>query len=105
MVEKTNNPFEALYDENKTANAGKAQAIQNEAKETKVVKKEEPKERDTSVLYRLNKKFYKEIQMFAKIKGESVNTILELAVISYLNKKENVDDYNLAKSLAEKIKK
>ena len=70
-------------------------------------KKEDPKksfvEKDAKFLFRLNGNFYKEVQMFAKIKGESVNTIIEMALMEYLNNKDNFQDYKKAKSIAEQF--
>lgn len=98
MRPENDNPFAEMIDE--TGNKG------NDRPSYEKSKKPEQKgyvDKDAKFLFRLNGNFYKEVQMFAKIKGESVNTILEMALLEYLNNKDNFEDYKKAKSIAEQF--
>ena len=104
---ESKNPFAALCEEN---NVVEPTPVKKETKEEVKVKKTEKGrpstgvEKDASVLYRVNKGLYREIQMFAKIKGTSVNGLIELALLQYMSSQENIGDFNLAKQMAAKLK-
>ena len=98
MPNEKDNPFASMIDETGIKNTDYADApIAPKTKEKDYVDK------DAKFLFRLNSNFYKEVQMFAKIRGESVNTLIEVALNQYLNNKDNLDDYKKAKSIAEQF--
>lgn len=108
------NPFMQYYDK---SNSTQEAVAKPEPAKVEPVEKVEPKapverhekgrpssglERDASVLYRLNKGFYKEIKIFAELKHESVNALIEMALLSYMTNKENAATYALTKQTIEK---
>ena len=101
MPNNNDNPFATMIDETGV----KETDVVESPKAKKPSKKAEKDfvEKDAKFLFRLNSNFYKEVQMFAKIKGESVNTIVEMALMEYLNNKDNFEDYKKAKSIAEQF--
>lgn len=101
MPNEKDNPFASMIDETGVKNTDVVEAPR--ATKNKDGKERDYIEKDAKFLFRLNSNFYKEIQMFAKIRGESVNTLLEEALIQYLNNKENLEDYKKAKSIAEQF--
>lgn len=62
-------------------------------------------EASKSFCYRTTPGFYDNLQAFAKIKGVSLNTIIESALLQYMDQPENKDDASLARSIAERIRK
>ena len=57
-----------------------------------------------SILYRTTPGFYLELSYFAKIKKLSMNTIIETALINYMDLPENKDAKNVARSQASSVK-
>lgn len=99
MPNKNDNPFATMIDETGVKNTD----VVESPKAKKQATNKDYVEKNAKFLFRLNSNFYMEVQMFAKIKGESVNTILEMALMEYLNNKENFEDYKKAKSIAEQF--
>jgi len=100
MPNEKDNPFASMIEETGIKNTDYVGVQPDKNKENK---EKDFVEKDAKFLFRLNSNFYKEVQMFAKIRGESVNTLIEAALIQYLNNKENLDDYKKAKSIAEQF--
>ena len=101
MPNEKDNPFAMMIDETGVKNTDIVDAPKS--KKAKETKEKDYVDKDAKFLFRLNSNFYKEMQMFAKIRGESVNTLIEVAITQYLNNKENLEDYKKAKSIAEQF--
>ena len=61
-------------------------------------------EASKSICYRTTPGFYELLQDFAKVKGLSMNTIIETALLQYMDLPENREDTKLARSIAERVR-
>lgn len=61
-------------------------------------------EASKSICYRTTPRFYELLQYFAKVKNLSMNTIIESALLQFMDLPENIEDTKLARSIADRIR-
>ena len=108
------NPFAQMIDEagNKDTDTPverKAAPVKPDAPKKEPGKRGRPsqgilEEKTKSFLLRTDEETFNVLQMFAKVKKESVNNIVELAVKEFMTRKDNKADYDSAVNMANLLK-
>ena len=72
-------------------------------KEEKAAAKKAANDKTKTYLYRLRPDFFNEVMCFSKLTNESINNIIEVALLQYLGNKENHDTFAIAQEMAKRL--
>lgn len=65
--------------------------------------KKSSNDKTKTYLYRLRPDFFNEVMCFSKLTNDSINNIIEVALLQYLGNKENHDTFAVAQEMAKRL--
>ena len=100
MVEE--NIFDSMFKQEPKREQPKPQP-KVEKEEEKAAAKKAANDKTKTYLYRLRPDFFNEVMCFSKLTNESINNIIEVALLQYLGNKENHDTFAIAQEMAKRL--